>query len=65
MNTPEEIATPSPEDSQPGSSRRSFLKGAALTGATTLAALGGLTTAASAQQHDEETDSMKSEHDHL
>jgi len=65
MNIPNEIEViPSPEDSQSGSSRRSFLKGAALTGATTLAALGGLATAASAQQHDED-DSMKSEHDHL
>src|ERR1700755_3381199 len=35
MNTPNELETlPSPEDSRPGSSRRSFLKGAALTGAT-------------------------------
>jgi Ferritin-like domain len=65
MNTSNEIEViPSPEDSRSGSSRRSFLKGAALTGATTLAALGGLATAASAQQHDED-DSMKSEHDHL
>jgi Ferritin-like domain len=65
MNTSNEIEViPSPEDSQSGSSRRSFLKGAALTGATTLSALGGLATAASAQQHDED-DSMKSEHDHL
>jgi hypothetical protein len=39
MNTPNQIEViPSPEDSQSGSSRRSFLKGAALTGATTLAA---------------------------
>jgi hypothetical protein len=65
MNPPNEIEViPSPEDSQSGSSRRSFLKGAALTGATTLAALGGLAIPASAQQHDED-DSMKSEHDHL
>jgi hypothetical protein len=65
MNTPNEIEViPSPEYSHSGSSRRSFLKGAALTGATTLAALGGLATAASAQQHDED-DSMKPEHDHL
>src|ERR1700720_4029905 len=70
MNPPNEIEViPSPEDSQSGSSRRSFLKGAALTGAaltsiTTLAALGGLATPASAQQHDDD-DSMKSEHDHL
>ena len=70
MNTRNEIEVlPSPEDSQSGSSRRSFLKGAALTGATTFAVLGGLTTAATAQQHehehDEDNDSMKSEHDHL
>src|SRR5882757_6432609 len=66
MNPPNEIkVVPSPEDSQSGTSRRSFLKGAALTGATTLAALGGLATTASAQQHDEDNDSMKSEHDHL
>jgi hypothetical protein len=65
MNTPNEIEViPSPEDSQSGSSRRSFLKGAALTGATTLAALGGLATVASAEQHDDD-DNMKSEHDHL
>src|SRR5258708_25319025 len=66
MNTSNEIEViPSPEDSQSGSSRRSFLKGAALTGATTLAALGGLATVASAHQHEEDDDSMKSEHDHL
>src|SRR5580693_4262165 len=65
MNTPNEIEIiPSPEGSQSGSSRRSFLKGAALTGATTLAALGGLATRASAE-HDDDNDSMKSEHDHL
>src|SRR5258708_13097062 len=65
MSTPNEIEViPSPEDSHSGSSRRSFLKGAALTGATTLAALGGFATAAAAQQHDDD-DSMKSEHDHL
>src|SRR5258708_8186602 len=65
MSTPNEIEViPSPEDSHSGSSRRSFLKGAALTGATTLAALGGFATAASAQQNDDD-DSMKSEHDHL
>jgi hypothetical protein len=64
MNTRNQIEIPSPEDSQPSSSRRSFLKGAALTGATTLAALGGLATTASAEQHDDD-DSMKAEHDHL
>jgi hypothetical protein len=66
MNPPNEIEViPSPEDSHSGSSRRSFLKGAALTGATTLAALGGLATAASAQHQDDDNDSMKAEHDHL
>src|SRR5437868_9560255 len=65
MNTQKEIAAPSPEDSQSGSSRRSFLKGAAYTGASTLAALGGLATVASAEQHDDDDNSMKSEHDHL
>jgi Ferritin-like domain len=65
MNTPNEIeAIHSPENSQSGSSRRSFLKCAALTGATTLAALGGLATVASAQQQ-EDGESMKWEHDHL
>jgi Ferritin-like domain len=66
MSTPNEIEIiHSPVDSQSGSSRRSFLKGAALTGATTLAALGGLATMASAEQNDEDTESMKYEHDHL
>jgi hypothetical protein len=65
MNTPNEIEVIlSPEDSRPGSSRRSFLKGATLTGATTLAALGGLATTAAAQQS-EENESMKSERDNL
>src|SRR5271167_3545966 len=67
MNTSNEIETThSPEDIQSGSSRRSFLKGgAALTGATTLAALGGLSTVVSAAQLQEDTESMKYEHDHL
>jgi glutamate-1-semialdehyde aminotransferase len=66
MNTSNEIEVIlSPEDSQSGSSRRSFLKGAAFTGAATLATLGGLATTASAEQQDEDTESMKWEHDHL
>jgi hypothetical protein len=72
MNTPNEIETiHSQEDNQSGSSRRSFLKRAAFTGATTLAVLGGLATAASAQQYDHDHDNdednhnMKWEHDHL
>jgi hypothetical protein len=66
MNTPNEVQViHSPEDSQPGSSRRSFLKGAAFTGAATIAAIGGLTSTASAQQHDEDAENMKYEHDHL
>jgi hypothetical protein len=65
MNAPNEIEIPhSFEESQSGSSRRSFLKGAALTGATTFAALGGLTSVASAQQ-EEEPDNLEWEHDHL
>jgi hypothetical protein len=66
MNKPNEIETiHSPEDSQSGSSRRSFIKGAAFTGATTLAALGGLATVASAAEQQEDTESRKYEHDHL
>jgi hypothetical protein len=66
MNTPNEVEViHSPEDSQSGSSRRSFLKGAAMTGAASLATLGGLTSVASAAQQQEEADSMKWEHDHL
>src|SRR5438270_790229 len=59
MNTPTQTASPTSEDSQPGSSRRSFLKGAAFTGAATRA---GLATAASAEQHvrDDDDISMKS-----
>jgi hypothetical protein len=66
MNTRNEVQViHSPEDSQPGSSRRSFLKGAAFTGAATIASIGGLTSTAAAQQHDEDTENMKYEHDHL
>jgi Ferritin-like domain len=66
MNTPNEIEVMrSSEQSQSGSSRRSFLKGAALTGATTFAALGALSPVVSAAEQQEETDSMQYEHDHL
>jgi hypothetical protein len=66
MNAPNEIEIPhSLERNQSGSSRRSFLKNAAFTGATTFAALGELTTTASAEQQEEEHESMKWEHDHL
>ena len=66
MNAPNEIEiVHSLEGTQSGSSRRSFLKNAAFTGATTFGALGGLTTVASAAQQEEEHESIKSEHDHL
>lgn len=66
MNAPNEIEIAhSLEGNQSGSSRRSFLKNAAFTGATTFAALGGLFTVGSAAQQEEEHESMKSEHDHL
>jgi hypothetical protein len=66
MNTSNEIEViHSPEDSQSGSSRRSFLKGAAITGAATLATLGGLTSVASAEQLQEDSGSLQWEHDHL
>ena len=57
-------AVRSPEESQSGSSRRSFLKGAALTGAATIASLGALSTTVSAQQQ-EETESMQYERERL
>jgi hypothetical protein len=66
MNAPNEIEIAhSLEGNQSGSSRRSFLKNAAFAGATTVAGLGGLTTVASAEQQEEEHESMKSERDHL
>jgi hypothetical protein len=47
MKAPNEIEIAhSLEGNQSGSSRRSFLKNAAFTGATTFAALGGFTTVA-------------------
>jgi Ferritin-like domain len=66
MNTPNEIGViHSPEDSQSGASRRSFLKGAAFTGAASLATLGGLVSLASAEDLPGDSDSLKWEHDHL
>jgi Ferritin-like domain len=46
-------------------SRRSFLKTASIAGATSFAALAGLSTAASAAQLKEDFEILKSEHDHL
>ncbi len=66
MNAPNETeATRSSKQDQSGSSRRSFLQGAALTGAAAFAVLGGLSTSASAAEQEEETESMRYEHDHL
>ncbi len=66
MNIENELEILHPqEDPQSGLSRRSFLKTATFAGATTLAALGGLSAAASAAQLQEDTESMKYEHDHL
>jgi Ferritin-like domain len=57
------------EASQSGFSRRSFLKTASFAGATSLVALGGLATTASAQWQDQDKDkdkdNMKSEKEHL
>ena len=63
MHAPNEIA-PLLEDNQSGVSRRSFLKTATLAGATSLVALGGLSTAATAQT-EPEADNLRGEHDHL
>jgi len=63
MHAPNEIA-PLLEDNQSGVSRRSFLKTATLAGATSLVALGGLSTAATAQT-EPEADTLRVEHDHL
>ncbi len=49
------------EASQSGLSRRSFLKTASFAGATSLAALSGLTTAAYAAHPDQDPDTMKAE----
>src|ERR1700761_1030526 len=65
MNTQKVVnALPASEDSQTGSTRRSFLKGAALTGAATVAAFSALSTTVSAEQQDE-TESMQYEREHL
>ena len=66
MNTANEIELIHPqENSHTGVSRRSFLKNATVAGATTFAALGGLTTVASAAQQQEEAATLKDEHDCL
>jgi Ferritin-like domain len=65
MNTQKVVNTlPMSQNSQSASSRRSFLKGAAFTGAATIAAFSALSTPASAQQQ-EEIESMQYEHEHL
>ena len=53
------------DENRSGLSRRSFLRSATIAGATGLAALGGLATAASASEKEEDTETMKYEHDHL
>jgi hypothetical protein len=66
MNAPNEIAVINPpEDTQPGVSRRSFLRGATFAGATTLATLGGLSSPALAQPDDDDPNTMKAEKAHL
>jgi hypothetical protein len=65
MNAPSKTESAhSLDETQSGLSRRSFLRTATLAGATTFAALGGLATAASAE-NDDDPDTMKFEHDHL
>jgi hypothetical protein len=64
MDAPNETAAVRlPEENHSGLSRRSFLKTASFAGATSLATLGGLATAALAQPQEQE--SMKSEKEHL
>ena len=69
MNAANEIEVAHPLEDNPSGvsspSRRSFLRNATFAGATTLAALGGLSTVAAAEQKDEDNQSMKDEHDHL
>lgn len=67
MHAPNEIEVALPlEATHAAVSRRSFLRGATFAGATSLVALGGLATPASAEQQEEEgAENMKWEHDHL
>jgi hypothetical protein len=69
MNAANEIEVAHPLENNPSEvsspSRRSFLRNATFAGATTLATLGGLSTTATAEQKDEDNQSMKDEHDHL
>ncbi len=65
MHAPNEIEVAHPlEETHPALSRRSFLRGATLAGATTLTAFSGIITPASAQQ-EEDANTMKAEKDHL
>ena len=66
MNAPNEIEVANPfEETRSALSRRSFLRGATLAGATTLTAFGVLLPPAAAAQQEEDADSMKAEKDHL
>ena len=66
MNTayPTQIANPL-EETNPGISRRSFVKHATIVGATGIATLGGLVTTASAMQKKDDDDKDRNDHDHL
>jgi hypothetical protein len=66
MNAPNGIELTHPHEENPSAlSRRSFLRTATFAGATSLAALGGLATVASAAEQEEDTETMRFEHDHL
>ncbi|HEY6377412.1 MAG TPA: hypothetical protein VIX90_17965, partial [Edaphobacter sp.] len=66
MNAPNEIEVAHPlEENHVALSRRSFLRGATLAGATTLTAFSVLLTPAAAAQQEEDASSMKAERDHL
>jgi Ferritin-like domain len=65
MHTSNKIEALHPLADQAGVSRRSFLKNATLAGATTFAALGGLSTVASAAALKDDFEVLKNEHDHL